>query len=381
MAELSPFCALRRTAKADGAFEDALSQGSCTAAQLRGWLADGKLKQDTAPGLIIYEQEFSFLGQKRKIKGFFSLVKIEDGCVFPHESADPAEMPDDLTRLEETGCQFSPVHCLFEDDERKTMSRIHLLSSGKPRFEFSENGVLHRLWAVNDILVIRAIQEDFAGRRLYLIDGDSRWAAAQEWKKRGGSDFALLFLADTEQEIALQPSHCLVRGLKELDEPKFLADCEPYFQVIPRGTTAEIAANLDALYRQGKKAFAFYSGGASWTLLILKDSAVTEQLLPGRSEPFRGLNVSILHSLVLERLLKTGIRAAGEEDTLSFTPSVETALSAVQNGFAQCAFLLNPARKKEILEICEAGEKMQPNSAHIYPPIPMGMVMASFNER
>lgn len=385
MAELSPFQALRCTAGARrdnlpleaGPFHAARPEstgGNNPAELLREWMEDGIVKQDTDPGLYIYEQEFTHLGQRKKVRGFLSLVKIEEEPgILTHEETFPSEVQERLALLEATSCQFSPIYSFYEDDGRKTMSRIRLLSSGKPRMEFSERGVTHRLWVVNDILAIAAIWEDFAPRRLFLADGHHRWAAAAEWKKRGGPDSALMFLADAEQDMTILPAHCLVRGTFE--EKTFLAGCEPYFDVIRRGTTDEIPANLDALYRQGKKAFAFYSGGANWTLLILKDSSVMAQLLPDKSEPFRELDSSILHSLILEHLFQLPAQDSSEPSFLSFSSSMQETLNSVRGGLGQCAFLLNPARVKEIREISVTGEKMPPKSTAFYPAPPAGMIM------
>lgn len=365
MAELSPFRALR-CADRPGIFSGEVYDSDIRLTELLR-SADGALKQDTAPGFLIYEQEFTFLGQKRKIKGFLSLVKIQDeSVILPHEETSPSEVNRYLALLEETGCQTDPVYCMYQDEERKTMSRIRLLSAGKPRYEFSENGAIHRIWVVNDILAIAAIKEDFAPRRLLLADGQSRFEAA---RAHNSSGFALAFLADMEQDVAFLPSHCLINGVENWDEVKFLADCEPYFQVIPRGTVDEIPANLDALYRQGKKSFALYSGGTNWTLLILKDPGVMAEILPDQSEPFRKLDTTILHSLVLQKLLSVPARAALSVD------SMEKALSAVCNGEAQCAFFLNQARLKEIREISEAGERMPPRSTVFYPAVPEGAAM------
>lgn len=364
MAELNPFRALRCTNRT--------GIPNQAAELLRGWTEDGTLKQDTDPGFMIYEQEFSYLGQKKRVKGFLSLVKIEgDSIILPHEETDPMQVEETLSLMKETGSQLEPVYCMYQDGERKTMSRIHLLSSGKPRFEFQENGATHRIWVVNDILVIAAIKEDFAARRLFLADGHSRYEAARKWKENGGSDFVLAFLADMEQDITLLPAHCLINNLETWDETKFLADCEPYFQVIPRGTVDEIPANLDALYRQGKKAFAFYSGGVSWTLLILKDITVMAEIMPGKGEAFRQLDTSILHSLILKKLL--GIPSMAIKAT--FVDSISQALASVQDGRAQAAFMLNPARLKEICEISEMGEKMPSRSTMFYPTVPVGVSM------
>ncbi|HEX3026948.1 MAG TPA: DUF1015 family protein [Clostridia bacterium] len=382
MAELCPFRALRCTDRASIPIQAETGENPALDRKLADWLSNQKkgdetLKQDTDPGLMIYEQEFTHLGQRKKVKGLLSLVKIEEETILlPHEEVSIQKEQEHFELLQKTGCQLRPVYCMYEDDERKTMSRVQLLSSGKPRFEWKENGTVHRIWLVNDILVIAAIKEDFLDRRLFLADGHSRYAAAQAIRQSGGSDYIFTFLADMEQEFTFLPSHCLIRNLESWNEAKFLADCEPFFQVIPRGTVDEIPTNLDALYRQGKKAFAFYSGGANWTLLILKDTELMGELLPDKSESFRQLDVSIFHSLVLEKLLAI---PKDNENAIS-TDSIEEALTSVQNGEAQCAFFLNPARRKEICEISEVGEKMPPQSTSFFPVFPVAAAIYKSTE-
>jgi len=188
-----------------------------------------------------------------------------------------------------------------------------------------------------------------------------------------------MLLTDLAQDgLTVLPFHCLLKDSESFDEAKFLSDCEPYFQVISRETMPQCIADemeryLDALYRQGKKAFGFYSGGESWTLLILKEIAVMDELLPEKSASFRALDGSILHSLILERLL--GLKNDAAQSKTDYTTSMEKAVSSVQSGFSKCAFLLNPARLKEICEVADAGEKMPPKSTCFYPAIPAGMVI------
>jgi uncharacterized protein (DUF1015 family) len=408
MAELFPFRALRFTAKAgepqdlicppyDQIGEEQVSEFLAispfnavrlelpfgdnigAAETLRAWKEDGIVKQDTSEAIMIYEQEFVRSGQVKKVKGLLCRVKIEDEAVIlPHEEYVPAQVDHRLALLKAASCEFSPVYSLYDDDGRKTMSRVTMLSTGKPRFAFHKDGVTHRLWIINDQLIIRAIREDFATRKLWIADGHTRVAAA----KRMGCDSIFTMLADFDQDgLTVLPSHCIASGLNGFDESMFLSDCEPYFQVISRETMSqrisdEIENNLDALYRQGKIAFGFYIGGAIWTLLILKELSVMDGFLPGSSETFRTLDCSVLHHLILGKLLGLNAKEVAQQNHLSFTTSAKEVIASVQSGSGQCAFLLNPARLKQIREVAVAGEKMPPKSTCFYPAVPAGMVMS-----
>lgn len=354
---------------------------------LRAWENDGILKQDTDPGLYIYEEEFTAYGQTKKIKGFICRVKLEEfskGIILPHEETLSKAKEDRFNLMKATSCNFSQIYSLYMDDEHKTMNRIDALSTGRPRYEFSDGEVTHRLWIVNDRLAINAVCDDFADRKLYIADGHHRYETAlnyRNWRKEqglatGGEDYVMMMLVDMENDgLVVFPTHRLIRGLADFDENKLLESCNAYFDVIPRENTNEIEANLDALYRQGKKAFAYYSGKNKWTLLILKDGSVMTDILPGKSDAYRGLDVSVLHNLILERILGIDKENMANQTNLTYTRSFGEAIRTVQGGGAQCAFILNPTRVAEIRDVAAAGEKMPQKSTYFYPKLITGLAM------
>ena len=122
----------------------------------------------------------------------------------------------------------------------------------------------------------------------------------------------------------------------------------------------------------------FYAGGAA-SLLTLRDESIMTELLPEASSALRGLDVSVLHSLVLERIF--GIDKANMANQLNLTYTRETgeALTAVDEGKANCCFLLNPTRVSEIRDVAAAGEKMPQKSTYFYPKLITGLVMNRIN--
>lgn len=352
------------------------------------WIEKGILRRDTDPGLYLYEEEFTAYGQTRKIKGIVCLVRLEEfskGVILPHEETLSKAKQDRLNLMNATDCNFSQIYSLYNDENHATGSRIDALSSGEPRYEFRDGaGVTHRMWLVNDPVVIQAIREDFADRKLYIADGHHRYETAlnyrnsrrEQGKGTGGEDYVMMMLVDMENDgLVVFPTHRMIKNLPDFSADRLLSACETYFDVIPRAPLGEIAANLDTLYRQGKKAFACYCGGEKWTLLILKDDSVMARLLPEKSEAYRGLDVSVLHSLILERLLGIDRENMANQKNLAYTRSMEEAVASVQNGESQCAFLLNPTRVQEIRDVAAAGEKMPQKSTYFYPKLITGLVM------
>ena len=424
MAEIKPFRALRYTAKAGDISKltcppyDIISEEERLAflrenphnvirlelpkgenpyeeagSTLKDWLADGILRRDTDPGFYIYEEEFEAYGVRNKVKGFICLVKLEEfskGIVLPHEETLSKAKEDRFHLMEATGCNFSQIYSLYMDEAHTTGERLEALSSGKPRYEFSDGAVTHRMWIVNDPEAIKAISADFENRKLYIADGHHRYETALNYRNHrreqgtatGGEDYVMMMLVDMEHKgLVVFPTHRLVRGLANFSAEKLLAACTEKFEVTAEQDTGTIEATLSGLYRQGKKAFAFYCGGEGWTLLTLKDAAAMDEVLPDKSEAYRGLDVSVLHNLILEKYLGIDKENMAKQVNLTYTRSFTEAVESVKNGKSQCAFILNPTRVTEIRDVAAAGEKMPQKSTYFYPKLITGLVMNRLDEK
>jgi len=360
---------------------------------LREWEKKGVLKQDSSPAVFLYEDEFLMQGQTRKVKGILCRVKLENydnSVILPREETLSKNRIDRFNLMKATFCNFSPIYSLYQDQKRVTANRINMLTSFKPRFEFTQGGVTRRLWIVNDPVAIAAFCEDFADRKLFIAEGHHRYEAAlqlRDWcreeeisREGEGPDYVLMALADMESRgLTVLPTYRLVHSMKDFSQDTFLAYCGQYFDVIERGNINEIEINLNALYRQGKTAFACYCGGENWSLLILKDFSAAAKRMPEKSEAFQNLDSAILHSLILEQGLGINSENVAQQINLTYTDCFDRAITSVRDGSNQCAFFLNPARIKEIHDIAAAGERMPQKSAAFYPQPVAGLVMNKIN--
>lgn len=358
---------------------------------LRAWLADGILRRDTDPGFYLYEEEFTAYGETKRVKGLICLVRLEEfskGVILPHEETLSKAKEDRFNLMKATGCNFSQIYSLYMDEGRATGKKLDALSSGRPRYEFSDGAVTHRMWLVNDPEAIASISADFTDRRLYIADGHHRYETAlnyRSWKREqgtadGGEDYVMMMLVDMESDgLVVFPTHRLVRRLPGFDAERLLRECAALFDVVRYDSLSGMEKTLGELYAQGKNAFAFYSGGNGWALLALKDAEATAEALPEKSEAYRSLDVSVLHSLILERLLGIDKENMAKQVNLTYTRSAEEALQSVRSGESQCAFLLNPTRVMQIRDVAAAGEKMPQKSTYFYPKLITGLVMNRLN--
>ena len=99
------------------------------------------------------------------------------------------------------------------------------------------------------------------------------------------------------------------------------------------------------------------------------------QFLPELSPASRQLDVNVLHTLVLERLMGIDKANMANQTNLTYTRSLQEALDNVKLGQYQCAFLLNPTRVTEIRDVAAAGEKMPQKSTYFYPKLITGLTM------
>ena len=355
---------------------------------LKSWLDSEILKRDDDDAVYIYEEEFTAYGQRKKFKGCIVRVKLEEfskGVVLPHEETLSKAKEDRFNLMKATNCNFSQIYSLYMDSEHKILNRLDRLSDCKPDVELTDNdNVTHRLWIVTDKDEINAICSDFADKKLYIADGHHRYETALNYRnycrenniKADGVDYVMMMLVDMEHKgLVVYPTHRLVRNLENFNAEKAMNDCKEYFDVSVKDNISEIEATLRTLYEQDKKAFAFYDGGDKWTLLVLKNLDIIRSLLPDKSAASQGLDVTVLHTLVLEKLFGIDAENMAKQINLTYTKYFDEAISSVQSGKAQCAFILNPTRVTEIRDVAAAGEKMPQKSTYFYPKLITGLVM------
>ncbi|MBO5726276.1 MAG: DUF1015 domain-containing protein [Clostridia bacterium] len=353
--------------------------------KLNEWMNYGVLKQDTTPALYIYEEKFSVKGVDYAFKGFTAYVKLEEfskGIVLPHEETLSKAKTDRFNLLNATGCSFSQIYSLYNDKNGETQKLINELSSGAPDISFTDgDGVTHNLWVAEKSDKTEQICRQFDDRKLYIADGHHRYETGLNFrnylKEQGianeNSEYIMMFLVNMENDgLVVFPTHRIVRDLETFDSAELIKKCEKYF------TTCAIEKDgaesfLDTAYAKGETAFVFYDG-ATTVGLTLKDASVMDNLFPDKSVALRQLDVNVLHSLILEELLGIDKENMAKQINLTYTRSLDEAISAADNA-ANCCFLLNPTRVSEIADVAAAGEKMPQKSTYFYPKLITGLVI------
>jgi uncharacterized protein (DUF1015 family) len=350
------------------------------------WLAEGILAQDEQPGLYIYEEEFEALGATHKVKGLQCRVKLtefSEGVVLPHEETLSKAKADRFELMKACGTNFSSIYSLYFDQDRALRSLIDSLSEGEPTQSWQgQDGVIHRLWCVYDAAVIAKIEGLFADKKLYIADGHHRYETALNYRRwlaeqgipTGDAEYILMTLVNMEHEgLVVFPTHRIIRDLEGYDTAAVLEACGAMFEIGKvEGGLEAAQALLDSKYAQGKIAFVLYDG--SYHCLTLTDEQAMAKIAPDHSEAWQGLDVSVLHSLVLERCMGIDKENMANQKNLTYTRSADEAFAAAENGADAC-FILNPTRVEEIAAVSREGEKMPQKSTYFYPKLITGLVM------
>ena len=358
------------------------------ASTLRQWLDEDILRRDEKDCIYIYEMDFSALGGNYSVKGFVSLVKLEPfskGVILPHEETLSKAKTDRFNLMKATGCNFSQIYSLYMDGDGSVMSLINSASAGAPDSAFTDDdGVSHKLWCVDDPEIISAVAAKMSDKKLYIADGHHRYETALNYQRyvsenldeTGTSDYVTMMLVNMENDgLVVFPTHRIVRDLPYFDYNAVCEKCGEYFNVTPYLNREKGEKGLEKAYAEGRKAFVLFTGDNNYTLLELKDVSVMEQFIPSGSKALRQLDVSVLHTLVLERIFGIDKENMANQKNLTYTRSADEALAAVDGKRANCAFLLNPTRVEEIRDVAAAGEKMPQKSTYFYPKLTTGLVM------
>ncbi len=360
------------------------------------WLDKEILSCDGEDSIYVYEMQFTANGARRSLKGFVTLVKLTDfseGIVLPHEETLSKAKQDRFDLMSETFCNFSQIYSLYRDENNSVYSMIDGCSKGAPDMEVADgDGTVHRMWRVSDGNTISKLTGAFADKKLYIADGHHRYETALNFHRSlcssgkavpgDESGYVMIMLVNMENNgLVVFPTHRIVHGLSEFDSEKIINECRNYFTVAEAPDEGRMQAALNKAYDEGKKAFALYVGAGKCFVMTLKDETAVKKLLPDMSDAYCGLDVSVLHSLVLERIFGIDKENMANQKNLGYTRSREEALRAVDMDGADCSFILNPTKVSEIRDVAAEGEKMPQKSTYFYPKLITGLVMNRFGER
>ena len=365
-----------------------------SAAQLLAqWRRDGILSRESEDSIYVYKMDFEINHLQYTLKGFISQVKLadySDGVVVPHENTLSGAKADRLELLKATGTQFSHVYSLYDDHDEKVRKILEKTASGEPTVWFTDcEKITHSLWAVSDKEIIAEIAKLMADKKLYIADGHHRYETALNYrnflrsadKVSENSDYVSMMLVEMENPgLVVFPTHRIIHNRWCFNYDWCIEKFGEHFELCTYLNREKVERGLKEAYENGRTAFGFFVGGNNYTLMILRDNVDLGWFMPHLHESVRKLDVTVLQHLILERLLGIGDEQLRGGQDVTYTREPDVALAAVDGQRADCCFLLNPTRVKDIQKISSVGAVMPQKSTYFYPKLTTGLVFNLITE-
>jgi uncharacterized protein (DUF1015 family) len=357
---------------------------------LQDWLGKKILEKDSSEGIYIYEMDFVANGVKNSLKGFVTLVKLHefsDGVVLPHEETLSKAKTDRFNLMSETMCNFSQIYSLYMDEDGAVGDILKNLGNTPDMQIVDPDGTVHKCTAVTDKDIIAKLQTLFADKKLYIADGHHRYETALNFQKKliadgkatENSGYIAMFLANIENDgLVIFPTHRIVKDMDNFNADELIEKAAKYFDISDAANQDAMTAVLHSDYEAGKKTFALYLGGGKCKIFRLRDENAVKAILGDKSDAYCGLDVSVLHTLVLEGVLGIDKENMANQKNLTYTRDAIEALQAVDIEGRNCAFILNPTKVSEIRDVAAASEKMPQKSTYFFPKLITGLVMNNF---
>ncbi len=350
----------------------------------------GIIECDEKKGIYVYEEEFDALGNRYKIKGIFVRVRLEEfdkRIVLPHEETLSKAKQDRFDLMCSTFCNFSPIYCMYTDEKREISSLVDVMSEGKAEVEFeARDGVVQRIWKCEDESITDKVEELFKEKQLFIADGHHRYETGLRFRnhlmetgvikdRNHDANFIMMFLIDMENSgLVVFPTHRMVTELESFNLEAALDGIKQYFDV------TEIAeADIDAKLSENadNKANVMAAPDGRFYLSVMKKDAQKKlsEMNPAKSDAYKNLDVTVLHSLILENILGIDKENMAKQINLKYTRDKNEAIEAVKSGKANCSFIINATKVEEIKAVALANEKMPQKSTYFYPKLITGLVM------
>lgn len=350
------------------------------------WIDDCVLVRDYEPALYIYEQEYDARGSRKKRIGFIALAKIEDfatGKIKAHERTLKGPKADRLRLLKACKANFSQIFSLFSDPSQEIDNILREYTQKPPRIDIEVDGINHRLWVLNNekaMLKIAALMHD---KPLFIADGHHRYETALNYRnemrlftgKQSGDepfDYTMMMFVNMDSEgLTIFPTHRVLKNLPKINHDKFRDNLKQVFTIEQLKSIDAVMSKLAA--DESSHAIGMYLGNGTFHLLKVKDEDALVEILDGnQSRAWKLLDVTILHQIIINRIL--GFGRTNIENSIKFTTDEKEAVSLVANGGYQMAFLLNPTKISSVREIADNGEIMPQKSTYFYPKLLSGLV-------
>ncbi len=360
------------------------------AKKLNEWIVKAELEQEEHPAIYVYAQTFQTPKGMKTRTGFVSLVQIEEfgkRVILPHEFTIPKHKEDRYHFLSATKAHVGHIFAVY-DDEKKEVDAILEKNKTKENLlmDFAaRDRVRHQLWKITSQADIEAIQRKMHYTKLFIADGHHRYEVSLQYRndmrkktgKTGGEeefDYRLMTLVNMSNEgLVVFPTHRIVFGVDDEKIRELPKTLEQNFSIRKCKSQEEL---VDFVENGPVHTIGFFDKRNNvFFAASLKDVKVMDKRI-GANNPTKDLDVTILHSLVLEDALRITKQMQDAKTNLDYVKGTkETFEEMEKEGKYQLACILRATSVQEVKKVAEKLERMPQKSTFFYPKVWDGLVL------
>jgi uncharacterized protein (DUF1015 family) len=339
---------------------------------LREWIAGSILSKEPQPSIYAYFQEFKVPDSDELLirKGFIALGAVEEyesGVVHRHEQTLSGPKKDRRQLLEHTRAHFGQIFMLYPDPESRVDSILDSVAAKGPLATVTdEYGVVHSLYQISDPPTLQRMERLMADKKLVIADGHHRYETALAFRRdhpelEDAQWVMMTFVNMHSPGLRILATHRALTGIQNFDIQNFLENATDKFEISKFDSPAALmqAWREPAVDRIRIGVAAQGSDGIH----------MLERPRNG------GLDIAILHNVILEGLLGISPDAVRDERFIKYVRGVENATGMVADGKAQIAFLLEPTTVQQVAETSFGGGCMPQKSTDFYPKLLSGLTI------
>lgn len=302
----------------------------------------------------------------------------------------PGPKADRLNLFRATGMNLSPVFGLFPDEKNEARPILDAAIKRSPPLEATDHlGVVHRLWLLTDQQLVSRLTGLLGPKLIFIADGHHRYETGLKYLEErraardpqatnpdGAANFILMMLVSmSDPGLVILPTHRLMSGLPNTTSAHLRDLMRNHFQMEEISRGEEGARNTwDLLEAEGSQSALGFGtvGDGVWQIgRFIGDPKIMEKQASEHSLEWRKLAVSLLHVLVLGKLLDEEFRRPPE---LRYVHLLREVHEAVISKSCQLAVLVPAATMQHVEQIAGNREKMPPKSTYFYPKLLSGLV-------
>jgi uncharacterized protein (DUF1015 family) len=358
---------------------------------LRAWVNEAAIIREDAPALYVLHQTFTLPdGQqytRKALTAAFKIATFDEGIVLPHERTLSGPKVDRLNLTRATETYFGSIFMLYPDQENHVNAILDRTVQELQPFvlrELFESDVEQRFWVVTDPQVIAQVEAEMTRKEnLIIADGHHRYETAINYRDEmrakhpdapasaGFNHCMVTLVSMSDPGLVILPTHRLIYSYTAKTSQQVLEDAQEYFLVEPFPDRAALEAALAEATPQAPR-IGFYDG--DYTVLTLKSPAIMAKIAPDRGPAWQMLDVSILHEVLIERVMGLSKESVERKENIDYLREVEMGYEQVDKGAASFVFVMNPTRMAEVRACTTAGAKMPQKSTDFYPKVISGLV-------